>query len=63
VLAELHKERPTVRLVYVTPEKLAKSDALWSCLDDLYSRACTRWIQFKYSLQAPGFISALEPQM
>ena len=30
VLAELHKTRPTVRLVYLTPEKLAKSDALWS---------------------------------
>ena len=37
VLAELHKERPTVRLVYVTPEKLAGSDALWSCLEDLHA--------------------------
>lgn len=35
VLAELHKMNPTVRLVYVTPEKLAKSDALWNCLDHL----------------------------
>ena len=37
MLAELHKARPTIRLVYVTPEKLAKSDALWSCLTDLHA--------------------------
>ena len=35
VLAELHKMNPAFRLVYVTPEKLAKSDALWNCLDHL----------------------------
>ena len=45
VLAELHKERPTCRLVYVTPEKLAKSDALWSCLEDLHANGqLTRFV-------------------
>lgn len=45
VLAELHKDRPTVRLVYVTPEKLAKSDALWSCLSDLHENGqLTRFV-------------------
>ena len=38
VYAELHKNKPTVRLVYVTPEKLAGSDALWSRLTDLHSK-------------------------
>ena len=45
VLAEMHKERPTCRLVYVTPEKLAKSDALWSCLEDLHAKGqLTRFV-------------------
>ena len=45
MLAEMHKERPTVRLVYVTPEKLAKSDALWSCLSDLHENGqLTRFV-------------------
>ena len=45
VYAELHKNKPTVRLVYVTPEKLAGSDALWSCLTDLHSKGLlTRFV-------------------
>ena len=45
MLAEMHKERPTCRLVYVTPEKLAKSDALWSCLEDLHANGqLTRFV-------------------
>ena len=38
VLAELHKNTPTVRLVYVTPEKLAGSDAFMRCLTDLHGK-------------------------
>jgi bloom syndrome protein len=45
VYAELHKNKPTVRLVYVTPEKLAGSDALWSCLKDLHAKGLlTRFV-------------------
>ena len=34
--AELRKDKPTIRLLYVTPEKLASSDALRTCLEALY---------------------------
>lgn len=45
VYAELHKNNPTIRLVYVTPEKLAGSDALWSCLENLHSKGLlTRFV-------------------
>jgi bloom syndrome protein len=45
VLAELHKNTPTVRLVYVTPEKLAGSDALMRCLADLHGKGLlTRFV-------------------
>ena len=45
VYAELHKNAPTVRLVYVTPEKLAASDAFMSCLIDLHGKGLlTRFV-------------------
>ena len=45
VLAELHKNTPTVRLVYVTPEKLAGSDAFMRCLTDLHGKGLlTRFV-------------------
>ena len=38
VLASMRATPPAVRILFVTPEKIARSDALMRLLDDLYAR-------------------------